>query len=87
MINWDLKKDDIVVIRAFDDIPEHLFQVWEIYEDCIVLVHTALFCFGNALSLTLPNDRSRLILLFQRMRLSPESDPPVLGQRVFFLLG
>jgi len=35
MTKWDLKKDDIVVIWAFDDIPEHLFQVWEIYEDCI----------------------------------------------------
>ena len=35
MINRDLKEDDIVVIRALDDLPEHLFQVWEIYEDCI----------------------------------------------------
>lgn len=35
MTNRNLKKDDIVVIRAFDDLPEHLFQVREIYEDCI----------------------------------------------------
>ncbi len=35
MIDWHLKEDDIVVIRAFDDIPEHLFRVWEVYEDCI----------------------------------------------------
>jgi hypothetical protein len=35
MTDWHLKEDDIVVIRAFDDIPEHLFRVWEVYEDCI----------------------------------------------------
>jgi hypothetical protein len=35
MTDWQLNEDDIVVIRAFDDIPEHLFRVWEVYEDCI----------------------------------------------------
>jgi hypothetical protein len=35
MMEWHLKEDDILVIRAFDDIPEHLFRVWEVYEDCI----------------------------------------------------
>lgn len=35
MTEWQLKEGDIVVIRAFDDIPEHLFQVSEVYEDCI----------------------------------------------------
>lgn len=24
------------MIRAFDDIPEHLFRVWGVYEDCIM---------------------------------------------------
>ena len=31
----NLKEDDVVVIRAGDDWPEHLFRVWEIYDDCI----------------------------------------------------
>ena len=35
MTDWNLKEDDVVVLRALDDIPEHLFQVWEVYEDCI----------------------------------------------------
>tara|TARA_R110002049_G_C9132760_1_gene559129 strand:+ start:1587 stop:1772 length:186 start_codon:yes stop_codon:yes gene_type:complete len=35
MTEWQLKEDDVVVIRAFDDIPEHLFRVWEVYDDCI----------------------------------------------------
>ncbi len=35
MTEWQLKEGDIVVIRAFDDIPEHLFQVSEVYDDCI----------------------------------------------------
>ena len=35
MTDWNLKENDIVVIRAFDDVPEHLFRVWEIYDDCI----------------------------------------------------
>ena len=26
---------DVVLIRAFDDVPEHLFRVEEVYEDCI----------------------------------------------------
>ena len=33
---YNLKEDDVVVIRAFEDEwPEHLFQVWEVYDDCI----------------------------------------------------
>lgn len=33
---FSLKEDDVVVIRAFEDEwPEHLFQVWEINDDCI----------------------------------------------------
>lgn len=35
MTDWNLKKDDVVVIQAFDDIPEHLFQVCEVHEECI----------------------------------------------------
>nr|WP_319948467.1 hypothetical protein [uncultured Shimia sp.] len=35
MTDWHLKEDDIVVIRAFDEIAEHLFRVLEVYEDCI----------------------------------------------------
>ena len=31
----DLKEGDVVVIRAFDDLPEHLFLVDEAYEDCV----------------------------------------------------
>ncbi len=31
----DLKPDDVVVIRAFDDVPEHLFRVTEVYDDCV----------------------------------------------------
>jgi hypothetical protein len=34
--NWDLKEDDVVILRALDDIPEHLFRVWEVFgNDCI----------------------------------------------------
>ncbi len=32
---FNLREDDVVVIRAFDDWPEHLFQVWEVYDDSI----------------------------------------------------
>jgi len=32
---FNLREDDVVVIRAFDDWPEHLFQVWEVYDDGI----------------------------------------------------
>ena len=35
MTDWHLKEGDVVVLRALDDIPEHLFQVWEVYDDCI----------------------------------------------------
>src|SRR5690606_24657247 len=30
-----MEPGDVVLIRAFDDVPEHLFRVEEIYEDCI----------------------------------------------------
>lgn len=30
-----LNEGTIVVIRAFDDIPEHLFRISEVYEDCV----------------------------------------------------
>ena len=32
---FELKEDDVVVIKAFDEWPEHLFQVWEVFDDCI----------------------------------------------------
>ena len=35
MTQWNLKEDDIVVLEAFEDIPEHLFQVWEIYDEVL----------------------------------------------------
>ena len=35
MTEWDLKEDDVVVLSAGDEWPEHLFQVWEIYDECI----------------------------------------------------
>ncbi|KIC10782.1 hypothetical protein RA19_10350 [Leisingera sp. ANG-M1] len=30
----DLQPDDVVVIGAFDDIPEHLFRITEVFDDC-----------------------------------------------------
>jgi hypothetical protein len=35
MTDLNLKEGDVVVIQAFDDIPEHLFKVCEVHEDCI----------------------------------------------------
>lgn len=36
MTKLDLKEDDIVVIRAFEDEwPEHLFLVTDVWEDCV----------------------------------------------------
>lgn len=26
---------DVVVIAAFDDVPEHLFEIEEVHEDCV----------------------------------------------------
>jgi hypothetical protein len=34
MNTLNLKEDDVVVIRAGEDWPEHLFKIWEVYEDC-----------------------------------------------------
>ncbi|SHL81517.1 hypothetical protein SAMN05444414_14614 [Roseovarius marisflavi] len=31
----NLAPGDRVIIRAFDDIPEHIFQVDEVHEDCV----------------------------------------------------
>ncbi len=30
-----LAPGDHVIIRAFDDIPEHVFKIDEVYEDCV----------------------------------------------------
>lgn len=30
-----MEPGDVVLIRAFDDVPEHWFRVDEVYEDCI----------------------------------------------------
>lgn len=30
-----MEPGDVVLIRAFDDVPEHLFRVEEVYDDCI----------------------------------------------------
>ena len=30
-----MKAGDVVVIRAFDEVPEHLFRVDEVHEDCV----------------------------------------------------
>ena len=31
----DIRPGDVVVIRGFDDIPEHQFQVEEVFEDLV----------------------------------------------------
>ena len=30
-----MKPGDVVVIGAFDEVPEHLFRVEEVFEDCV----------------------------------------------------
>ena len=30
-----LAPGDRVIIRAFDDIPEHVFEIHEVYDDCV----------------------------------------------------
>jgi len=35
MTNPKPKEGDVVVIRAFDDVPEHHFLVQEVQDDCI----------------------------------------------------
>ena len=35
MTDWHLKEDDVVVLRPLDYIPEHLFQVWEVFDEVI----------------------------------------------------
>lgn len=31
----ELQEGTVVVIHAFDDIPEHLFRISEVHEDCV----------------------------------------------------
>lgn len=35
MTELALNPDDVVVIAAFDDVPEHLFRVTEVFDDCV----------------------------------------------------
>ncbi len=35
MTELELTPGDVVVVRAFDDVPEHLFRVEEVFEDCV----------------------------------------------------
>ncbi len=35
MTELKLNPGDVVVVCAFDDIPEHLFRVEEVFEDCV----------------------------------------------------
>ncbi len=35
MTELELTPGDVVVVRAFDDVPEHLFRVDEVFEDCV----------------------------------------------------
>ena len=35
MQTLEIKPGDVVVIRGFDDIPEHQFQVEEVYQDLV----------------------------------------------------
>ena len=35
MTELELAPGDVVVIGAFDDVPEHLFRVEEVLEDCV----------------------------------------------------
>ncbi len=35
MTELELKPGDVVVVCAFDDVPEHLFRVEEVFEDCV----------------------------------------------------
>ncbi len=35
MTELELNPGDVVVVRAFDDVPEHLFRVEEVFEDCV----------------------------------------------------
>ncbi len=35
MTELKLNPGDVVVVRAFDDVPEHLFRVEKVFEDCV----------------------------------------------------
>ena len=30
-----IKPNDVVVIQAFDDLPEHLFRIDQVFDDCV----------------------------------------------------
>ncbi|NOD32891.1 MULTISPECIES: hypothetical protein [Ruegeria] len=35
MSELELNPGDVVVVQAFDDVPEHLFRIDEVFEDCV----------------------------------------------------
>ncbi|WP_170787427.1 hypothetical protein [Ruegeria lacuscaerulensis] len=35
MTDLELNPGDVVLVRAFDDVAEHLFRVEEVFEDCV----------------------------------------------------
>ena len=35
MSPWIVRPGDVVVVKAFDDVPEHEFLVQEVFEDCV----------------------------------------------------
>ena len=35
MVDFQIKRGDVVMIKGFDDIPEHQFRVDEVYQDFI----------------------------------------------------
>ena len=35
MVDFQIKRGDVVTIKGFDDIPEHQFRVDEVYQDFI----------------------------------------------------
>lgn len=57
-----IEPGDTVTIRAFDDVPEHQFEVHEVYDDCITgvaLTGPLAGCYGEPdLDLVLPAGNS-----------------------------
>ncbi|WP_171233974.1 hypothetical protein [Ruegeria sp. HKCCA4812] len=35
MTELELNPGEVVVVQAFDDVPEHLFRIDEVFEDCV----------------------------------------------------
>ena len=35
MVDFQIKRGDVVTIKGFDDIPEHQFRVDEVYQDFV----------------------------------------------------